>query len=970
MNKLIIRGGREHNLKNISVEIPKNKFVVVTGVSGSGKSSLAFDTIYAEGQRRYVESLSAYARQFLGIMSKPDVDLIEGLSPAISIDQKTVSHNPRSTVGTITEVYDYLRLLFARVGHPHCPNCNLEISRLSVDEIIQKIIKKIKNNLSKNKIKPFKFSLLSPIVRDKKGEFKDLFSNLKAKGYSQVIVDNKKINLDKEEIGLIKTNKHKISVIIDSFSLRYKEFKDDIFQSNFKSRLSLSIEQSLNLSDGLVILRVDDKKKTEYLFSEKFCCSECGLSLPELEPRMFSFNSPIGACKKCKGIGTVFKIDPDLILKRNLTINEGGILPFANIFNHDTWYVRLLKTVSKIEKIDFDVPIKDIPKKKLDKLLVGTGKVYRVKGTNRFGKETVIFERFKGLVYELERRYFERKSNRNDYEIGRYLREEKCFKCQGDRLKPEILAVTLDGLNISQMTDLSINDFYPYFKEVVSGKLTEFEKEVSRPILKEIITRLSFLYNVGLGYLTLSRKAKTLSGGEAQRIRLASQIGTGLSGVLYVLDEPSIGLHPRDVSALISSLKSLKKIGNTLIVVEHDRETMESADYLIELGPYAGKKGGKVVFQGTVKEIIKKNKTLTGYYLSGKKTISYKKRALVNNRGIIKLVGASLHNLKKIDIKIPLGNLIVVTGVSGSGKSTLISETLYPGLKYYLEGYYQKKIGGFSLLQGYQYLERVYLVNQSPIGRTPRSNSATYIGFFDDIRDLFSKTIEAKARGFSKSRFSFNVKGGRCEKCSGGGVLKIEMQFLADVFIKCDLCKGERYNQETLDIKYKGKNISDILKMTVDEAVLFFSNHPKINKKLMFLKDVGLGYIELGQSAPTFSGGEAQRIKLANELSRRESGKTLYILDEPTTGLHFYDIEKLLNTLYKLVDRGNTVVIIEHNLDVIKNCQYVIDLGLEGGDKGGNVVFQGQLESLLKAKDSYTGKYLKRILKNSRDKGN
>ncbi|MCX7955972.1 MAG: excinuclease ABC subunit UvrA [Patescibacteria group bacterium] len=958
MDFIKIKGAREHNLKNISLEIPKNKLVVITGISGSGKSSLAFDTIYAEGQRRYVESLSAYARQFLGIMNKPDVDLIEGLSPSISIDQKTTSHNPRSTVGTITEIYDYLRLLFARIGHPHCPKCGMEINKMSLDEIVEKILNLIKKETEKEKIKPLSFQILSPIIRSKKGEFKNLFENLLSKGFSRILIDDQEKNLN-DEINLIKTNKHDIDVIIDSFSLSYKQIKDDVFFANLRSRLSNSVEQSLNLSDGLVIVFFDGKKN---LFSEKFSCPVDNISLAELEPRMFSFNSPLGACDQCKGIGTIFVVDKDLIFNKNLSILEGGILPFNRFFFNETWYIRLLKKVAIEEGIDLNTPIGLLPKDKIDILLYGTDKVYQVRGTNRFGKQTSIYEKFCGIIAELEKRYFESGSDLAGLEIQKYLKEEICPKCKGKRLKEEVLSVTIDKKNIAQISDYSIDFLLNYFQKEILDKLTDYEKEIARLIIKEIVSRLNFLNNVGLSYLTISRTAKTLSGGELQRIRLASQIGTGLTGVLYVLDEPSIGLHPKDVSSLIITLKKLRDLGNSLIVVEHDKETIESSDWLIELGPKAGKEGGKVVFSGVLEEAKKNKNSLTGLFLSGKKTIQLNKKNLIKTKGEIIIKGAKEHNLKNINVRFPLGNLIAVTGVSGSGKSTLITETLYPALKYHLDGYYSEKIGEFEKLEGFQYLDRVYLVDQSPIGRTPRSNPATYIGFFDEIRDIFASTIEAKALGFKKGRFSFNVKGGRCEKCQGAGVLKIEMQFLSDVYINCDVCGGQRYNKETLDIRYKGKNIYEILKMTVDEALGFFSSHFKIFYKLEFLKKIGLGYIQLGQPAPTLSGGEAQRLKLVNELSHRDTGRTLYILDEPTTGLHFYDIEKLLFALRELVEKGNTVIVIEHNLDIIKNCQYIIDLGPEGGDKGGNIVYQGKTEGIIKIKDSYTGKYLSKIL--------
>jgi len=954
MDQITIKGARQHNLKNIDVTIPKNKLVIITGVSGSGKSSLAFDTLYAEGQRRYVESLSAYARQFLGIMEKPDVDLIEGLSPAISIDQKSSSHNPRSTVGTITEVFDYLRLLFARIGHPHCPHCHLEITKLSLDEIVDRIIKTSTADVLMDKSKPHAFLLLSPIVRQKKGEFKDLFDNIRTKGYSKVFVDKKEFDLQKDDINLLKTNKHSIEVVIESFNLTQKEIKDTIYIANLRSRITASSEQSLALSDGLVILR--GQKDT--LFSENFSCPNCNLSLPSIEPRMFSFNSPLGACEKCKGLGTIYKIDPDQIINKKLSINEGGILPFNKVYFQDTWFIRLLKQFCEEEGIDMNKPLSEVDERAMKLLLYGCETVYRVVGKNRFGKDTTIHEKFLGLVPEFEKRFFESQTGADEVEVGRYMREEQCDKCKGRRLKPEVLAVTIDEKNIMDMCDDSISNLRPYIMDKLPSKLNRYEKEVGSLILKEIGTRVSFLSNVGLAYLTLSRAAKTLSGGELQRIRLASQIGSGLTGVLYVLDEPSIGLHPRDVDALIQTLKHLRDIGNTVVIVEHDKETIENADYMIELGPKAGKEGGHLVAAGTLKEIEKNGKSLTGAYLFGTKEIPTNKRKLIAERGWIELHGATQFNLKNVDLKLPLGNMIAITGVSGSGKSTLITETLYPALKYYLDGYYQDTMGDFKHLVGQHNIERVYLVDQSPIGRTPRSNPATYTGMFDEIREIYSETLEARARGFKKGRFSFNMKGGRCEKCQGAGVIKIQMQFLPDVYVTCDVCEGHRYNKETLEVKFKGKTIYEVLNMTVVEAADFFKNHIHIYQKLLFLKNVGLGYVTLGQPAPTFSGGEAQRIKLAHELSRRDTGKTLYILDEPTTGLHMFDIEKLLHTLHQLVEGGNTVVIIEHNSDIIKNCQYIVDLGPEGGDGGGQILYQGQLNGIMKVKESYTAKYL------------
>lgn len=956
LNKIIVKGAREHNLQNIDVEIPKNKFVVFTGVSGSGKSSLAFDTIYAEGQRRYVESLSAYARQFLGIMNKPDCDLIEGLSPSISIDQKTASHNPRSTVGTITEIYDYLRVLFARIGHPHCPDCNTEIRRLSVDEIVEKSMEFLNNYLEKNKIKPHILHILSPVVRARKGEFKDLFENLQSKGFTKIRIDGKDFSLS-EEINLIKTNKHTIEVYVDSLSASYKDFKDKIFKSNFRSRLAGAIEQSTNLSDGLILLKIEDE---EHLLSEKFSCPNCNLSLPEIEPRMFSFNSPLGACEECRGIGKVQRIDADLVLNPNLSINEGGIQPYPKFFYQGTWYMRLIKTVADEEKIELNIATKKLTDKSRDILLNGNGKEYTVYGKNRFGKETAIQEVWHGVIPDMEKRHFE--SEGGIKEIEKYMREEVCPACNGKRLKKQVLAITVDSFNISETTDWSIKKMIKFFDKDIEKTLNQYEKQIAAPILREIVSRLQFLDNVGLSYLTISRTAKTLSGGELQRIRLASQIGTGLTGVLYVLDEPSIGLHPRDVDALIKTLHNLKNLGNTLVVVEHDQETIESADYLVELGPKAGKHGGKVTFTGTVEEIMKDKKALTGKYLSGVKKIPISQKELSKKRGSVILKEASQYNLKNVTVKFPLENLIAVTGVSGSGKSTLITETLYPALKLHVGNQWNDSIGDYKKLEGFQDVSRVYLVDQSPIGRTPRSNPATYVGIFDEVRRVFAQTVEARARGYKPGRFSFNVKGGRCEKCQGAGVIKIEMQFLSDVYVKCDVCEGQRYNSETLEIKYKDKTIFDILQMTVDDAADFFKNHTKIYNKLQFLQKVGLGYISIGQPAPTFSGGEAQRIKLADELSRSSRGHTVYILDEPTTGLHFADIENLLEALQELVEQGNTVIVIEHNLDVIKNSQWIIDMGPEGGEGGGEVIYQGETSGITDEKKSETGKYLKKYL--------
>ncbi len=957
-DKIEIRGARQHNLKNIDLDIPKYKFVVMTGVSGSGKSSLAFDTIYAEGQRRYVESLSSYARQFLGLMDKPDVDRIDGLSPSISIDQKTVSHNPRSTVGTTTEIYDYLRLLFARIGHPKCPNDGTEIKKLSLDEIVTLTLDEIIKVVTVQKALPHIFTILSPVVRNKKGEFKDLFDNLRSKGYTEVVIDGKTYPLS-DDFDLIKTNPHTIHAVMDKVSVKASDLKDEVFVANLKSRLTTSIEQATKLSVGLVILKTIEQ---ELLYSENYACPVCGLALPEIEPRMFSFNSPLGACETCKGLGTIQKIDPERIINPRLSYNQGGVLPLNRLLMAETWYTRLIKTVGEEEGVSLTLPLGELSKRDLDILLYGTGKEYVVAGTNRQGRPTKIVEVWNGIIPKLEEKYFETTSEWSRLDLNQYMKEEICGSCLGAKLKREVLAITVDGLNINEMTHQSVKDLKKYFTESLSSQLNAYELQVAEGILKEVTSRLSFLDNVGLGYLDLARQSKTLSGGEQQRIRLASQIGTGLTGVLYVLDEPSIGLHSRDVDALIASLKHLVDLGNTLIVVEHDEETIRAADYLIELGPAAGIHGGELTAQGTVEEVSHDPKSLTGSYLLGTKSIPTTHPPIITKNGILKLVGARQNNLKNITLDLPLGNLIGITGVSGSGKSTLITETLYPALRYYIDGTFSDHMGTYDRLDGYQYIKSTFLVDQSPIGRTPRSNPATYVGFFDDIRDLFSSTQEARLKGFDKGRFSFNIKGGRCEKCQGGGVIKIEMQFLPDVYVTCDVCEGKRYNQETLSVKYKGMTIFDVLNMTLTDGVAFFKNYPKIYRKLQLLVDVGLGYLKIGQPAPTLSGGEAQRIKLAHELGKREGNNALYILDEPTTGLHFDDINKLLVTLKRLVEKGNTVVVIEHNMDVIKNCQYLVDLGPEGGSEGGNLVFQGQAEDILKVKNSYTAKYLKKYL--------
>lgn len=970
-NVIQIRGARQHNLKNINVDIPKNKLVVFTGVSGSGKSSLAFDTIYAEGQRRYVESLSTYARQFLGIMDKPDVDLIEGLSPAISIDQKTTSKNPRSTVGTVTEAYDYLRLLFAKIGHPHCPVCGREITTQSIDEITQAVMFQIKK--SAKETPAVRFMFLSPLVIDKKGEFASLFDNLKAKGFKKVRIDGQIRNLS-EDLVLIKTNKHTIEAVIDQFSTTRKDLKDKLFRKNLESRMADSIEQALKLSDGLVILaQIMDKalempefpkKFEDHLYSEKFACPVDNIQIPEIEPRTFSFNSPHGACEECSGIGKILKAEPEFIFSEELSITEGGILPYSTMFEQDTWFSRLVLQVCKEENIDPKSPIKKLSDKEKEIILYGTGdKEYKVEGTNRFGKITHIHESYQGIVGEIEEKHENTSSNRVRKGLEKYMREKTCPECKGARLKKEALGVTIDNLSINEVVELSITDALSWVRELAkdTSSLNKREKRIGELVLKELETRLKFLSAVGLDYLTLERGASTLSAGEAQRIRLASQIGSGLTGVLYVLDEPTIGLHQRDNQRLINTLKDLRDLGNTVIVVEHDEDMIRSADTILDFGPSAGKKGGKVVEKGDVKAIIENKKSITGKYLSGKKDVEIKSQSsldLNKDTKFLTLKGANQFNLKKIDVEFPLGKLVAITGVSGSGKSTLLVETLYPALKMLLNPYSKESPGEHDELIGTENTDKVILIDQSPIGRTPRSNPATYTKLFDGVREVFAKTKEARALGFKKGRFSFNVKGGRCEACEGQGQTKIEMQFMSDIWVKCDVCQGKRYNAQTLSVVYKGKNISDVLEMTVDEAAEFFHAHSKILKRLETLQAVGLDYMELGQPATTLSGGEAQRVKLASELAKRASGNTVYILDEPTTGLHFADIQKLLNVLRMLVDKGNSVFIIEHNLDVIKNADWIIDLGPEGGDSGGELIAEGTVKEIKKAKNSYTGEYL------------
>ena len=955
-DKIIVKGAREHNLKNIDLEIPKNKLVVFTGLSGSGKSSLAFDTIYAEGQRRYVESLSSYARQFLGIMKKPDVDFIEGLSPAISIDQKSTSHNPRSTVGTVTEIYDYLRLLFARVGHPHCPKCNTEISRTTKEKILEDVILKFVG------MQPNRIMVLAPLVKGRKGEYNDLFKDLRKRGYQKVRVDGIILDLS-EDIGLIKTNKHTIDAVVDRITL----------EKNFdRQRLSDSLEQALVLGNREVtITKVKDKgfefpekpvEMEDIAYSEKFACPKCGTSISEIEPRIFSFNSPFGACPNCNGLGVIYAIDESLILAPELTVLEGGILSFSNIGEQDTWFARTVKQALDENDIPLNKPIKTFSLEQKKQLLYGTGdKTYQIIGNNRFGEKTKIYEEFTGVVNYMLSKYNESDSEIVKREIEKYMNPKTCEECKGARLKKEALGVTIQGKSIVEVTQKSIEDTHEFILQL-DPILSEREKQIAKVIVKEISARLAFLLNVGLSYLTLSRSAHTLAGGEAQRIRLASQIGSGLSGVLYVLDEPSIGLHPRDNTKLITTLKRLKEIGNTVIVVEHDKEMMEEADYIFDIGPGAGQLGGHITAQGTPQELMDNDNSLTGQYLSGKKKIKiHKSKKLDKNEKLI-ISGVTEHNLQNVTVEFPLGKLICVTGVSGSGKSTLINDVLYHALAQRKNPYHKEQPGEFKELVGEEFIKRVFMIDQSPIGRTPRSNPATYTGAFTHIRDIFVNSKEARIRGYTPGRFSFNVKGGRCETCEGEGTLKIEMQFLPDVFIPCETCNGKRYTQETLEIEFEGKNIADVLDMSIDEALDFFSFHEGLSNKLLTLKEVGLSYVKLGQSAPTLSGGEAQRIKLASELSKKGGNNSLYLLDEPTTGLHFADLEKLAVVLHKLVEKGNTVIVIEHNLDIIKNADYIIDLGPEGGRGGGSIVAAGSPHEIASNPHSYTGQYLKKEL--------
>ncbi len=939
-----IKGARVHNLKNIDVSIPRDKLIVITGLSGSGKSSLAFDTIYAEGQRRYVESLSAYARQFLGQMDKPDVDSIEGLSPAISIDQKTTNRNPRSTVGTITEIYDFLRLLYARVGKPHCPIHGVPIDAQTIEQMVDRVL----SYPEKTRIQ-----ILAPLVDGRKGEHQKVFEDIRKKGFVRARVDGEIIDID-EEISLEKNKKHTIEVVVDRI----------VIKPGIEARLADSFETALTMTDEKVL--VDINGEEELLFSQKLACSICGFSMDELAPRMFSFNSPYGACTTCDGLGNKMEIDTDLVVPdKNKTLREGAIEPWAGITSN--YYPQFLEAMCKHIGLDFDTPYSEIPDDKLQKILYGSnGERIRFTFTNDMGSTRTGTPVFEGIIPNLERRYQETASEYVREHIEHYMSETPCPACKGARLKPEILAVLVAGRNIDYVTRLSIGDAVKFFSTI---ELSAKDALIADAILKEINERLGFLENVGLDYLNLSRAAGTLSGGEAQRTRLATQISSNLMGVLYILDEPSIGLHQRDNSKLLATLKRLRDLGNTLIVVEHDEETMLSADVILDIGPGAGIHGGEVVALGTPEEIMNCDNCLTGKYLSGKKMIATPAKRREPNGNWLEIKGARENNLKNIDVKIPLGVFVAVTGVSGSGKSSLINRILYKGLARELQRS-RERAGAFAEILGTENLDRVVEINQAPIGRTPRSNPATYTGVFDEIRSLFAETNEAKVRGYKKGRFSFNVKGGRCETCRGDGIIKIEMHFLPDVYVACEVCKGKRYNRETLDIKYKGKTISDVLETTVEDALEFFENIPRIKRKLQTIYDVGLGYIKLGQSSTTLSGGEAQRVKLASELYKRSNGRTLYILDEPTTGLHIDDVSRLLQVLQQLVENGDSVVVIEHNMDVIKTADYVIDLGPEGGDGGGRVLTTGTPEQVAKVAKSYTGQYLKQTLARDKEKLN
>ena len=936
-----VRGARQHNLKNIDVDIPRDKLVVLTGLSGSGKSSLAFDTIYAEGQRRYVESLSSYARMFLGQMTKPDVDQIDGLSPAISIDQKSTSHNPRSTVGTVTEIHDYLRLLYSRAGHPHCPKCGKPISRQSIDQMIDAVFQWPEGS---------RLHLMAPLARGRKGEYQKTFADMKAKGFVRVRVDGELRELS-EEIKLAKNIKHSIELVVDRIVLR----------ADSRKRLADSLELCLSMGGGLALVAAElpNKSREETLFSQNLACPDCGVSIEELSARMFSFNNPYGACPECGGLGFSQYIDERLMINdENLTLRQGGLLPIAD--NQQGWYFRHIEAISKAHGFSLDVPIKDLPRKALDDIFYGCGKeTFPITYMEPDGSRIRTWmHHWEGLVGNMERRYRETNSEAIKEEFNKYMTTKPCPACNGARLRPESLAVTVGDLNIDQLSRMTVRNCRDFLNSL---KLSSRELIIARRILKEINARLDFLVDVGLDYLTLSRSATTLSGGEAQRIRLATQIGSQLMGVLYILDEPSIGLHQRDNTRLIQSLQHLRDLGNTVLVVEHDEETMMSADYILDVGPGAGEQGGQIVAAGTPQEIMECPESITGQYLSGKKSIPVPETRRPGNGHSLLIKGAAANNLKHIDVELPLGKFVCVTGVSGSGKSSLINEILFKECARKLNRAHTVAAANDGI-DGLEQLEKVILIDQNPIGRTPRSNPATYTGVFDTIRELFAQTPDAKARGYRAGRFSFNVKGGRCESCQGDGSTRIEMVFLPDVFVPCEVCGGKRYNRETLDVHYRDKNIADVLDMTVDEAVVFFTNLPKIKRKVQTLQDVGLGYIKLGQPATTLSGGEAQRVKLATELARRSNGRSLYILDEPTTGLHTDDVGRLLSILQRLVDNGDTVVVIEHNLHVIKSADWVIDLGPEGGDAGGEIIAAGTPEQVAACSHSYTGQYLKTVL--------
>ena len=940
MDQLVIKGAREHNLKNIDLVLPRDRLIVVSGLSGSGKSSLAFDTIFAEGQRRYVESLSAYARQFLGRMDKPDLDYIEGLSPAISIEQKTTHKNPRSTVGTVTEIYDYYRLLFARIGVPHCPECGREIREQGVDSIIETILQMGSGD---------KVQLLAPVIRGKKGEHKNIIEDARKSGFARARIDGVPVSLD-EDIKLDKQKKHSIEIIVDRM----------VVGEGIRSRLAESVEACLEAAGGIMLIlaqKEGDGKITEYFVSRKSACPDCGISIPELQPRLFSFNNPYGACPACTGLGIKMEFDPALVIPDpTLSFNEGGCVPY----NPDSaWHRSRFESLSKHYKFRLDTPFRELPKKIMDTILYGSRDEIKVRYENR--DKTGRFEyqsRFPGVLEDLRRRYFETQSPGIKEWLEKFMSQKPCEACGGKRLKPEALGVTVGGRNIWDLSSFSVSDSLKFFEAV---KLNKNEKKIAHQILKEINARLGFMRNVGLDYLSLERKSATLSGGEAQRIRLATQIGSSLVGVLYILDEPSIGLHQRDNQRLIDTLLYLRNLGNTLIVVEHDEQTLRTADHIVDLGPGAGVHGGKVVAQGTPKEVMKVKESLTGRYLSGSLKMDIPQQRRAGNGNVLRLSGVTEHNLKNISVEIPLGIFTCITGVSGSGKSTLLSDALYPALANRVYGSFRQE-GAYKTLEGAEHIDKVIDIDQSPIGRTPRSNPATYVQVFGAVRDLFAGLPDAKARGYKAGRFSFNVRGGRCENCSGDGTIKIEMNFLPDVYITCDVCHGRRFNRETLEIRYKGKNIADVLDMTIEEAAAFFKHIPQAARKLDTLLSVGLGYVKLGQSALTLSGGEAQRVKLALELSKRSTGKTLYILDEPTTGLHFADVKQLMEVIQRLTDQGNTVIMIEHNLDVLLQADYLIDLGPEGGDRGGEVVITGTPEAVAAYPRSYTGVYLKEML--------